>query len=428
MVNDEELGHGSSYQKENKLTKRIKAISSSISTAIQKTLDPPSVQAKSYSSTANNPLDADDTANNEQFTYRAPLQWRKAYVVRNFNCTQKEIDQIYHLHRERSVSTSMTMSYSQHDVLHPSSPSKKSDLKSRKTEKDMVEICTTDEIEVCGDATPEGWILARFCNEHEHKGYIPVTFIQQTHVQKKSVSTRSGIGAALDNYKQQQLENGKYNVKKDSIDIQYANEDSNVPIVSAQTDDGMVEEVMEDHDRMEITRSQQTLPFHWPFSSYPLRKRTRKGKIIETIVLSILTMIYVLPILIEDPRPDDAPDAYYIWWINFLLVFLPWAGIFILRMLEIWHKTLFAKDEENQNNKALYAMLLFYILILVYFLGLAAIVIESSIHAQWIRDNEPWLFLATIVEIFVFIGCVIIIVLLLLFVVIWTFCCSMMGN
>ena len=191
----------------------------------------------------------------------------------------------------------------------------------------------------------------------------------------------------------------------------------------ANTDDM---ESVADGDHLDITRSQQTLPFHWPFSSYPIRKRTKRGKIIETVVLSILTLIYVLPILIEDPRPDNAPDNYYIWWINLWLVCVPWIAIFTLRVLELWHKTLFEK-EENQNNK-LYAMLLFYIGLIVYFFGLFAIVIEVNIHSEFISDTSPLLLLATVVEIFVFIGCVTIIIMLLLFVVVWTFCCRISRN
>lgn len=106
-----------------------------------------------------------------------------------------------------------------------------------------------------------------------------------------------------------------------------------------------------------VPRAKQTLPLHWPFSSYPISRRSRRSKCIETGVLSLILLIYALPVVVEDPLPDNAPAKYNIWWINFFLAFVPSAVILVLRVLELWtHRV---DGEANPNNRV-YATWLFY--------------------------------------------------------------------
>merc|ERR1719295_94939 len=129
-----------------------------------------------------------------------------------------------------------------------------------------------------------------------------------------------------------------------------------------------------------IPRAKQTLPFHWPFSSYPIARRSRRSKGIETSVLCVIVVIYALPVFVEDPLPANAPEKYNIWWINLFLAFVPWLVIFVLRMMELWTRSV--DGSLNPNNK-MYAAFLFYIVLVVYFFGLFSISVESWIHFAW---------------------------------------------
>ena len=108
--------------KKNKFTSKMKQISTSISTAIDKiqsgsyisnnrsleaipissTMTSPSGANQSgagslISSTNNNILSSTTTTNSKPYQWNAPLQWKKVYVLKDFNATQQEIELIYNL-------------------------------------------------------------------------------------------------------------------------------------------------------------------------------------------------------------------------------------------------------------------------------------------------------------------------------------------
>jgi len=97
----------------------------------------------------------------------------------------------------------------------------------------------------------------------------------------------------------------------------------------------------------------------------------------------------------------------------------------VLRIIELW--TPYFSKQSHPNNR-LYAILVFYIVIVVYFLGLFAIVIEALIQSQWVRQNSVLLFFATLVQIIVFAFCVLAIGLAVLFTFCWTYCCRISRN
>ena len=503
--------NGYKISKKNKLTSRIQAIGASISTAIDKiqmgayshhdaskTLDAlepipissnmttPSAHTKSYHSDDGGGVGGvggdkmNDNAINETvnglstsvkvtsatlipqtsagFSYSAPLQWRKVFILKDFNGTEEEIERVYKLFildktmrgRHESILNYEDVpeelgdnDYFDEDIFNAAAPTK-----TKKTIKDVVSITTKDSIEICGDPSPEGWILARFCNDKEHKGFVPISYIQSlddNNNNNNGSTKQSGIGALLQQHQLSHatqesgsmLENDYVGTNK-TVNIR-TSQSSTVPVTNemahheidleSPSSTGGVNNhhiiTTNDMDHDIRSHSKTPLPFHWPFSTYWFKKRKKKSKIIESIILLILLIIYTLPIFLENPSPKNAPNNYYIWYINLVFAALPWAVLVTLRMMEFW-SNLFNKDI-NPNNR-LYAILLFYIVLLVYFLGLFAISIEVLIQWDWIRDNSPILLLATIVEIIVFFSCVIIICVMIVFLLIWTFCCRISRN
>jgi len=178
-------------------------------------------------------------------------------------------------------------------------------------------------------------------------------------------------------------------------------------------------------EKVVIPRSQQTLPFHWPFSSYPISKRSTRGKAVETVVLSLIAVIYLLPVMVEEPRPASAPQNYSLWFINLFLAFIPFVVLYALRMVELW--TLKVSKADNPNTR-MWCSWLFYVVLGVYFLGLASITVEVLIQSDWIHQHSPLLYLATMIEMLTFIASVCLLAAAILFILCWTFCCRITSN
>jgi len=332
------------------------------------------------------------TASSHGFQWNAPLQWTRMFVLKAFDGTQQDIDQVYELYvldrlsRGRQESL---LSYEEgennaadaDDEYNAAIPNKQ-----KKSVHDVMAIATTDSVEVCGDASPEGWILARFCDETARKGFVPVacltlanavavavahannettsnapsnmTLAMQQHLHATTTTMAASHAQQesgsmmMDEYMQSQLQNNKNgnilrasqsstfpvtntnNKGEDlSINIEQETEAATSNTAGTGNDNGSGGA----HDRNSSTSMkssnlpQQHLPIHWPFSSYPISKRSKKGKIMETVVIVTLLIIYALPILIEEPLPKGAPKNYNLWFINLFGAFLPWLIISVSR-------------------------------------------------------------------------------------------------
>lgn len=113
-----------------------------------------------------------------------------------------------------------------------------------------------------------------------------------------------GVDGNYGNYQEDMFGGGAGYERHQTVSVATSSRTHEMSIITRGTASTM------DLDEMVLPRSQQTLPFHWPFSSYPVSKRTKRGKVIETVVMTLIVIIYFLPVIAEKPRPAGAPSNY----------------------------------------------------------------------------------------------------------------------
>eukprot|EP01083_Nonionella_stella_P047112 126137_1 len=427
-TNDESTKH--------KLKRRIKKFSYSISTTIDK-IHPFDIKPRGDSLDIIRPhtsnkfaapigVESDQVIEERNaYDFNAPLNWKRVYVLKDFDGTQTEIELVYQLYvetvgRKESILSYITdtesdaMTGDDHDPNDAAVPSR-----AKKTEHDVLKVTTHDMIEIAGDPSPEGWVFARLVDDKERKGFVPISYVCMVDAHSKSnTANTSDLHMQIQQHHVNTL-------------VQH-NEDQDATQTETHTDTAALDQEelnsvspteMNQTDYIgELSPTSTSLPLHWPFSSYPVHRRSQRSKVIESMVMSVLLFIFVLPILVEQP----GSSIIYVWWVNLVLVCLPWITIFVLRMTELWWTNTVAK-KHNPNNRV-YARLLFYVVLLVYFIGLFVVIIATFIEREWIKDHSPVLWFATVVEIIVFMCCAVLIVSSILFILIWKFCCRISSN
>ena len=176
-----------------------------------------------------------------------------------------------------------------------------------------------------------------------------------------------------------------------------------------------------------ILSSRNQSNIDWPFGQHSNKfKRTFQSKGIESVILSIILLIYIFPLFFDDPQPNKHPNGYQLWFAHLFGLFIPYFILFLIRLIELWNIKFFDR-RYNENNFYL-GRFFFYLIFFLYCIGLLAVTIEFDDTIEYVRNNSIFLFVSCLISSIIFGILIVFAIGYILLMCIAIFCCQITRN